>query len=418
MSLSTAPLPSVQLLGAVVQRRYRLTRPIGQGGMGVVYGGETVDSRQPVALKLLRPELLGEDEVVKRFLEEGLVAQRIVHPNVLRIFESGRAEDGTPFLAMELLDGSSLQAHLRASGRMAPAQAVPIVLGILAGLGAAHAMGVVHRDLKPDNVILARDPSGTFVPKVVDFGIAKVMDAAGGMGNQTRTGVLLGTPAYMSPEQIRNAKDVDLRTDLWAVGVMFYEMVTGRSAFPAPTEFARLASVLGTQPDPLVSVDPALAPFAPVVERALHKDRNQRFQSADEMARALAHAAAAAAAMPGSHPAPNTPIVMPAPVRDSHAPFAAGAPVGPTLGSFESTKPSPHHHHPAVTPAGGTLASPSSRPSRASHAPPQIVVVDEDPAARSFAGAKRGVSPLVVLVLVVLALGAGFLLGFAVARGS
>jgi serine/threonine-protein kinase len=416
MSLATAPLPSVQLLGAVIQRRYRLTRPIGQGGMGVVYGGETVDTRQPVALKLLRPELHAEDDVVRRFLEEGLVAQRIVHPNVLRVFEAGRAEDGTPFLAMELLDGSSLQAFMRASGRIPPAQAVPIVLGILAGLGAAHAMGVVHRDLKPDNVILARDRSGAIVPKLVDFGIAKVMDAAGGMGNQTRTGVLLGTPAYMSPEQIRNAKDVDLRTDLWAVGVMFYEMVTGRPAFPAPTEFARLAAVLGTHPDPLVSVDPALAPFAPFVERALRKDRNHRFQSADEMAHALAQAASAAAAMPGSHPAPNTPIVMPAPPRDSRVP-PSPAPVGPTLGSFGSTKPAPHHP-PAVTPAGDTLASPSSRRGRGSHPPPEIVLVDDDPGTRSFAGARRGVAPALVLVLVVLALGAGFLLGFAVARGS
>src|SRR6185312_9355986 len=135
--------------------------------------------------------------------------------------------------------------------------------------------------------------------KVLDFGIAKVMDAAGGMGSRTRTGMLLGTPAYMSPEQIKNARDVDARADLWSAGVMFYEMLTGRVAFPAPTEFARLAAVLSTEPEPIERSDPALASLSPFVTRALAKAREDRFPTALEMARALVAAAPQAAARPG-----------------------------------------------------------------------------------------------------------------------
>ena len=134
---------------------------------------------------------------------------------------------------MELLEGVPLSAYTRSGGRVPLAQAATILQGILAGLGAAHAQGIVHRDLKPENVFLAREPNGAFTAKILDFGIAKVMDAAGGMGNEDDApGVLLGTPAYMSPEQIKNAKDVDARADLWSAGVMLYEMLTGSRRVP------------------------------------------------------------------------------------------------------------------------------------------------------------------------------------------
>jgi serine/threonine-protein kinase len=316
---------------------------------------------------------------------------------------------------MELLDGQPLASLMKTHGKLPPAQSAQILQGILSGLGAAHTHGVVHRDLKPDNVFVGS------VIKLLDFGIAKVMDAAGGMGNPTKTGMLLGTPAYMSPEQIKNAKDVDPRTDLWAAGVIFYEMITGRQAFPAPTEFARLAAVLGTQPDPVVSVDPTLSPWAPFVERAMAKDRNHRFQSAQEMSAALASIITPGS--PGTERLPSqipaTPVVMPAPARISSMPPPPQVQIVGTMPGFESTKPSPGAERSSNVPTSGTLASPSN-PHRGSAIPQIPIVGDED--ARGFSssreGERKGISPAVVALLVILALGAGFLMGYAVARAT
>ncbi|HTQ43084.1 MAG TPA: serine/threonine-protein kinase, partial [Polyangiaceae bacterium] len=271
--MATADAAAARVLtGAVLSRRWRLLHKLGDGGMGEVYAAEPVEGGARVAIKLLRPEFLGDAQVLARFLEEGSLCTRLVHPNIARMLECAGAEDGSPYLVMELLEGVPLSAYTQNGGRIPVAQAVPILQGILAGLAAAHAQGVIHRDLKPDNVFLTRAPDGTFAVKVLDFGIAKVMDAAGGMGQRTRTGMLLGTPAYMSPEQVKSARDVDARADLWSAGVMFYEMLTGRVAFPAPTEYARLSAVMHATPDPLDKVDPILAPVAPVVARAMAKD--------------------------------------------------------------------------------------------------------------------------------------------------
>src|SRR5580698_1174131 len=295
--MSSAAAPR-SLAGTVLLRRWRVVRKLGEGGMGEVFAADVVDpsappgsSPQRVALKVLRPEFVSDGHVRSRFIDEGRTSIRLVHPNIARVLECAQAEDGTPFLVMDLLEGVPLGAYTHNGGRVPVAQAVPILQGILAGLAAAHAQGVIHRDLKPDNVFLTRAPDGTFVVKVLDFGIAKVMDEAGGMGSRTRTGMLLGTPAYMSPEQVKDPRDVDQRADLWSAGVMFYEMLTGRVAFPAPTEYARLTAVLTSEPEPIDRVDPALAPLAPFLRRAMAKNRDERFGSALEMARALAAAA-------------------------------------------------------------------------------------------------------------------------------
>jgi eukaryotic-like serine/threonine-protein kinase len=288
------PSPTADLTGAILSRRFRLVRLIGTGGMGSVYEAQTVDDGatgpRTVAIKILAVDWLADDEIKARFLDEGRMCQRLIHPNIVRVFEAAEAEDGSPYIVMERLEGVPLSAYTRSGVRVPMTQAAPILQGILAGLGAAHAQGVVHRDLKPENVFLAREPNGSFCAKILDFGIAKVMDVAGGMGQKTKTGALLGTPAYMSPEQIKNAKDVDARSDLWSAGVMLYEMLTGRIAFPAPTEYARLAAVLNATPPPLEHVDPSLTRLSAFVQLSMQKDRAQRFGSALEMARALAAA--------------------------------------------------------------------------------------------------------------------------------
>jgi serine/threonine-protein kinase len=276
------------IVGAVLARRYRLTRKLGEGGMGTVYVGQSLTDGSNYAVKVLHPEYVSEPTVRERFVAEGRAYARLRHENVVRVFDSALAEDGTPFLVMELLEGVPLSAYTKEGGRIPPPQAVSILLSVLAALAMAHGQGIVHRDLKPDNVFLARSPEGHFTVKLLDFGIAKVMDSAGGFSARTKTGVLLGTPAYMSPEQVQNAKDVDHRTDLWSAGVLLYEMLLGIPAFPAPTEFAKLTAVLTQEPEPAARVDPSVAAFGPFLAKAMAKNREERFRSASEMADALA----------------------------------------------------------------------------------------------------------------------------------
>jgi eukaryotic-like serine/threonine-protein kinase len=380
---ATQPGPSRSLSGAVLSRRFRVGRKLGEGGMGEVYAAMPVDGGPPVAVKVLRTEFLLEPQVLSRFLEEGRTSVRLIHPNIVRVFEAAQAEDGSPYIVMELLEGVPLAAYTANGGRVPVAQAVPILQGILTGLAAAHAAGVIHRDLKPDNVFLTRDAEGAFVARLLDFGVAKVMDAAGGMGNRTRSGMLLGTPSYMSPEQVKNAKDVDPRADLWSAGVMFYEMLTGRTAFPAPTEFARLTAVLTVEPDPVEMVDPALLPLASFLARSLKKDRNERFATALDMARALA----------------SVPSVRPGPAKTSSEP-------PPTLGS-------------GGVASGGTLASAAA--ALVVDPVPHVFLVE--PRRSSVEGlaferglSRRGIAPAAVVALVLGALIVGFLLGWSLAR--
>jgi len=369
------------LIGAVLSRRFRLIAPLGEGGMGIVYEAEAL--AQPgsrVAIKMMRPDQ--DANVRARFVDEGRACMRLVHPNIVRVFEVGEAEDGTPYIVMEKLEGQALSALAPIGRPIAPQRAIAITQGVLAGLAVAHAQGIVHRDLKPENVFVTRGDAS----KILDFGIAKVMDAAGGMGHRTRTGMLLGTPAFMSPEQARSARDADHRSDLWSVAIMLYEVVTGRQAFPAPTEFARITQILTADLDPPSAVSPALAPFDAFFARALQKDRAARFQSAEEMSRALA-----------AIPIATGTVALPI----AHAAHPDAIPVGPTLSSpTESPVHAPRSHHPAP---------------RSEH-PPVVVLPASTNDPSSFAGPPRGISQVVVVLLVSCALMAGFILGFAVAR--
>ncbi len=436
---------SNSVVGAILARRWRLVRKLGEGGMGEVYAAEAVDGSTHAAVKVLRKEFVGDPDIRSRFLEEARTCMRLVHPNIVRVMECARAEDESPFIVMELLDGVPLGAYMQNGARIAVAQAAPIVQAILAALAAAHKSGIVHRDLKPDNVILTRDPRGAFVVKLVDFGIAKVMDAAGGMGNRTRTGVLLGTPAYMSPEQARSARDVDQRADLWSVGVLFYEMLSGRVAFPAPTEYARLAALLSTEPEPIDRIDPALAPLAPFLERALRKNREERFQSANEMTRALTAALPAGAlraergAGARASPTPDasaraTKGARPGPEEAGREVPVASAvnrrgvvdsPIPPTINEKLDVRPL----QPPAGGKGGTLASPQA--AVVIDPVPQVLLVDP----QRFGGTlpsktqevselassgrplpRLGVAPKVVVLFVACALAVGLALGWLISR--
>ncbi len=281
------------LIGAVLNGRWRLTKLLGEGGMGAVYAAEGIPGREERAIKVLHHEFVHEPEVLRRFLAEAQTAQHLRHTNVAQVYESAQAEDGTPYLVMELLKGICLGEYVQPNVAIPLGQAGPVVYGVLQALVAAHAAGIIHRDLKPDNIVLVPDAAGRYIVKVLDFGIAKVMDAAGGMGSKTRTGIMLGTPGYMSPEQIRSSKSAGPRSDLWSVGVMFYEMITGRTAFEAPTEFAKLTAVLTQDPIPIASVAPHLAAWTDFFRRALARAPEDRFSSAQEMAEAIVNTARA-----------------------------------------------------------------------------------------------------------------------------
>jgi len=438
--MSSAHAPR-SLTGAVFARRWRVTRKLGEGGMGEVFAADIVDpsgasgaAPQRVALKVLRQEFVSDGHVRSRFLDEGRTCMRLVHPNIVRVLECSQADDGTPYLVMELLEGVPLGAYTHNGGRVPVAQAVPILQGILAGLAAAHAVGVVHRDLKPDNVMLSRDGNGAFTVKVLDFGIAKVIDVAGGVGFRTRTGALLGTPAYMSPEQARSARDVDQRADLWSAGVLLYEMLTGREAFPAVTDFARLAALLSVEPEPLDQVDAALAPLAPFMAKALKKDRNERFASAQDMARALTAAVPGLGLRPSGAPQPlarlpEQPALMarlpPEPGSIPTTMPAAGTPPSPA----SATAPPPILMVPMPSPSpvpprpgsGDTLASRDGL--AVTEAPLNVEIASALPfsgtlqskGARQSYASRRGVGVGLVAVLVAVALVAGFLLGWATA---
>ncbi len=425
----TAEPRDPSLVGAVLSRRFRLLKKVGSGGMGSVYTTDQVIEGRKAAVKLLHPEFVHEPEVKARFEEEARTIQRLIHPNILRVFECTEAEDGTPYIVMELLEGVPLSAYTENGGRVPLAQAVVIGQGILAGLAAAHAQGIVHRDLKPENVFLSNEGGAHFVVKLLDFGIAKVMDAAGGMGTKTRTGMLLGTPAYMSPEQVKNSKDVDPRSDLWSAGVMLYEMLTGRTAFPAPTEYARLFAVLNNTPEPIERIDPDLAPVAAFMLRAMDKNRETRFQSALEMARALTQLVGQGDPLSRAQPLSRLPEV-----GSLYAPTGMATAATSPQANSAFIPPPTHAVGPATVQTGpsGTLTSPA-RPdvviADAVHSVPVVVVSSGggtlpsndlpmlDAVTHGAPRLRRGIDAKILVLLVVIALFAGFSLGFAVGRG-
>ena len=422
---STADEPGESLRGAVLLKKYRLGKSIGFGAMGVVYRASLVTDANPrFALKMLHPEHIADTEIIHRFLDEGRACERLVHPNIVRVHETAVAEDGSPFIVMDLLEGVPLSEYTKNGGRVPWLPSATILQGVLAGLAAAHATGVVHRDLKPENIFLARDEHGQYHAKILDFGIAKVMDVAGGMGQRTKTGALLGTPAYMSPEQIRSAKDVDGRTDLWSAGVMLYEMLTGRPAFPAPTEYARLSAVLNKEPIPIAEAEPELAHLAPVLARALAKDRNARFSTALEMARALSQLAGTREGpMARLSNLPEVPSLLGARASSGRASLVM-PPSAPAPQTMQPEAPKPvravaiivkHQAPPPASVAAGNDATSGTLPSKdlpmidaGGNPVPQTMRVAAAAERTSKAGLNRGVPGWVVILLVLAALTAGF----------
>ncbi len=272
-----------ETIGRIFDRKYRLTKLIGEGGMGSVYEAEHTLIERRVAVKVMHKEFADSEDVVNRFFREAQAASAIGHPNIVEIFDVGREEDGTAFIVMELLKGQSLSSCIKDEGRMAPERAVSIILQVLSALAVSHEKGIIHRDLKPDNVFLSIDNRGRHDVKLLDFGIAKMQTEAEGDQGLTKTGTVLGTPNYMSPESARG-KDIDGRIDIWAAGVMLYEMLSGRLPFRGSSYNAVLSDILLETPKPIANILPDLPTgLVHVIEKAMEKDRDKRYLRVPDM---------------------------------------------------------------------------------------------------------------------------------------
>jgi serine/threonine-protein kinase len=270
------PMPPDPLVGKVLADRFEVLERIGDGGTGVVYRAKQLSVDRIIAVKVLGAHVSTDPQWMKRFQLEARAASKLEHPNTVRVIDFGQTREGLLFIAMEYLHGRSLRAEIEQQKRLPPNRVLPIVSQICASLSEAHAQGIIHRDIKPDNIYLTElKGAGDFV-KVLDFSVAK-LDAPD--AQLTRAGVVFGTPAYMSPEQGRGVP-LDPRSDIYAVGIVAYEMLSGKPPFDGniPTEVVMMH--LRNQPPPLQGVPLQLSA---IVMRALEKDPKQRQQSADEL---------------------------------------------------------------------------------------------------------------------------------------
>jgi serine/threonine-protein kinase len=276
-------------VGRIVGGKYRLLRLIGAGGMGEVYEAQHSIIGRRFAIKFLHPLLAGNNESVARFQREAQAAGSLENENIAAVVDAGTADDGAPYLVMEYLDGEDL-AHLLVRGGPLPVpRAAYIIIQACRGLAAAHSRGIVHRDLKPENLFICRRNDGSDLVKVLDFGIAKLHTgrAANGTG-LTQTGTTMGTPFYMSLEQARGAKEVDQRTDLYALGVILYEILSGAKPHPGESYNEILYHVISKEPAPLDSARPGLPPgLSAVVHKAMAREVDDRYATAADFTAAL-----------------------------------------------------------------------------------------------------------------------------------
>src|SRR5438445_4384912 len=260
--------------GAVLAQRYEILEILGEGGMGAVYKAMDPELGRPVALKVIRPDLAGNQAILDRFKQELLLAREVTHKNVIRIYDLGEAE-GMKFITMEYVEGEDLRTLIHEQTKLAPEEAVEIMQQVCRALEAAHSVGIIHRDLKPQNVM--RDKSRRILG--MDFGLARTL---GGDG-MTQTGALVGTMDYMSPEQALG-KDLDQRSDLFALGLIFYELLTGKMPYKSESVVASLLKRTQERAVPVLTHDPTIPTvISNVVSKCLEPDLNLRYQTSSEI---------------------------------------------------------------------------------------------------------------------------------------
>jgi serine/threonine protein kinase len=290
-------------VGTTLRGKYALERVLGAGSMGTVFAA-THRNGMPVAIKVLNADVSRNEDVRRRFVREGYIANRVKHPGVVRIIDDDVDEDGTAFLVMELLEGRTLDAEWEESTRLAPDRVASVVVRLLDVLAAIHAEGIVHRDVKPENVFLTSDGG----LKVLDLGIARVLESR----TQTQMGILMGTPGFVAPEQaLGNAPAIDARTDLFSVGALMFAVLTGEVIHPGATAMEQMVLAASKQARALRTVLPDASPaLASVVDTALAFDKTKRFASALEMKAALESATGARPTGAAVDPETSVPFLL------------------------------------------------------------------------------------------------------------
>jgi eukaryotic-like serine/threonine-protein kinase len=335
--------------GELLAGKYRIERVLGQGGMGVVVAAHHLVLDEAVAIKFLLPEALHSTEAVTRFEREARAAVKIKSEHVARVTDVGRLDTGAPYMVMELLRGRDLAEVLQQNGPLPLEDVADYILQAGEAIAEAHGLGIVHRDLKPPNLFLTERADGSSCVKVLDFGISKVTNSSSsGEQGMTRTSAVMGSPLYMSPEQLMSARDVDMRTDIWALGVICHELLTGKPPFVAET-LPQLCMVISTSaPTPLRVDRPDLPPeLEQLLLRCLEKDRGKRVATVAELAAELVKFAPSRSRLSAerierlARAAGFSASGLALPPSSASEPVAATSKANQTLGEFGRTKPEP-----------------------------------------------------------------------------
>ena len=405
--------------GQILADKYRIVRLLGKGGMGEVYEGENVRIRRRVAIKTLLASVSEKPDVLQRFEREAQAAGRIGSEHIVEVLDMGDLPDGSRFMVMEFCEGSTLSDRIVSRGRVPPVEAARIVSEILEGLAAAHAAGIIHRDLKPANIfLLSTKPNRPDFVKILDFGVSK-FSVLGDEMSMTRTGAVVGTPYYMSPEQAKGAKFIDARSDLYSVGVILYETITGQVPFNAETFNELIFKIALESPPPPETFVPNLDPaVAAIIRKSMAREADDRYATPaefkaalDQWSQAFAHASAHAAAHPhAAHGAQG---------GYGHGAYAAQAPAyggyaqapqvqQPSLGGGTAMMNPPPNRPPAATVVGQAYAPAPTAIGQ--QVPPMPVIPAGLPAPlqpRVAAPRKSSSLPLIAVGAAVLLLGAG-----------
>jgi eukaryotic-like serine/threonine-protein kinase len=404
--------------GTVVRGKYRIEAKIGEGGMGAVYKALHVHFNEACALKVMSPNLANDAALVKRFGREAIIARKLRHKNAVKVDDFDEAEDGRPFIVMEYIEGQSLKSLMTAAGPLPASRTCSIIKQAAAALDAAHELGLIHRDIKPDNIVLVIS-HGEEIAKVLDFGIAKIRDARGDEStgvSLTATGMIIGTPPYMSPEQARGAdsEGIDGRSDIYSLGVVMYQMLTGILPLKGNTPMDMLFAQMQTPPTPIHEARPGLrisAPLGAVVMKCLEKDPARRPQSGRELIEELERAEKAQASAPQSPSVKDFSESTTVASTPAQFPRTAASPSATTFGSDSVA------YRVDGPEAGGASAAP--RVSSVA-AVPGLVVAREESSSAATGPVSGGVSPKVesksgasrsgviaLVVIVIVAAGAG-----------
>jgi len=393
--------------GDILADKYEVERVLGQGGMGVVVAARHIQLGQRVALKFMLPEATRQPGAADRFLREARAAVKLRSEHVARVLDVGTLTSGAPYTVMEFLEGSDLGELLHQRGPLPPVQAVTYILQACLAMDEAHAQGIVHRDLKPENLFLTRRPDGRPLVKVLDFGISKLLDGGNDL-SATRTGMAMGSPAYMAPEQMRSAKDVDARADIWSLGAVLFQLLSGQLPYQAETFTEMMARVLTEEPRVLWEVNPNIDPrLGSVIRRCLERDLNRRIQTIRQLVAELApfggpEATAIASSLgptavglasPVAETAAQPNITPPAvgelqaSARPAKTPWvfvAIAAVAAAAVGAFFVLRPAPEPSAVSASDAGTTAASAPAPPARPIDAAPAPTVDAADPAVVSI----------------------------------